>query len=498
MKTRIRTLRALSVFATASVLAAALLPLSASAQNSWEVYSGLNPHQERLQGVTDVQFCAGGGKASVGTQRVPPTVAGFDNIVVQRMAVANPIAGPWRFSYDSGRSEQGGGIVEYTDGSGFAIVGTRDLLTTPVQTNLTISKIDCNGAMIWHRSYGTTAGRQISWDIIRATTGDPAFNTAAGDLIALGEYNTGNVNYVRVVRVDSNGNLRWIRDYNVPTATTVLTGRGIAEVDTPSLADNLVVAGGYGNSAAIFQIDGNNGNFICGSLLPGLGVSRFNDIARHGGTATIAPGFTPVGETRTASTALPQAFVASYRSTFCALQRQVQWGSPNESETAQAVTTTRGNTFSTVPQGQLLIAGNIVGPYSGANSSDVWTHLMVPISLTAYTAGGYTGQRYGTQGAGLAGIETVADVAESGNGAYFVGATNSNWDTLNDPLDGYSVRMSFSGMKTLCSVPWSGAIAPFTPNTSFNVTPNPITVNAPLTPLPRATLPAGLCCGIGP
>ena len=498
MKTRIRKPRALSVLAAVSVLAAALLPLSVNAQNSWEVYSGLNPHQERLQGVTDVQFCAGGGQASVGTQRVPPTVAGFDNIVVERMAVANPIAGPWRFSYDSGRSEQGGGIVEYTDGTGFAIVGSRDLLTTPVQTNLTISKIDCNGNMVWHRSYGTTAGTNIAWDIIRTTTGDPAFNTAAGDLVALGEYTVSGVTFVRVVRVDSNGNLRWIRDYNVPTGAP-LSGRGIAEVDTPSLADNLVVAGSAGNNAAIFQIDGNNGNFICGSQLPGLGVSRFNDIARHGGgTTTIAPGFTPVGETRTAATALPQAFVASYRSTVCGLQRQVHWGSPNESETAQAVTTTRANTFSTVPQGQLLIAGNIVGAYLGANSNDVWTHLMVPINLTAYTAGGYTGQRYGTQGAGLAGVETVADVAESGTGAYFVGATSSNWDTFNDPLDGYSVRMSFSGMKTLCSVPWSGAIASLTPSALLSVTPNPITVNALLSPLPRATLPAALCCGIGP
>ena len=353
--------------------------------------------------------------------------------------------------------------------------------------------------MVWHRSYGTTAGKHIAWDIIRATTGDAAFGTAAGDLIALGEYNTGTTNFVRVVRVRSNGALIWMRDYSVPVALLQLSGRGIAEVETPSLADNLVVAGGYGNNAAIFQIDGNNGAFICGSQLPGLGVSRFNDIARHGaGGTTIAPGFTPVGETRTAAAALPQAFVASYRSTGCALQRQIHWGSPNESETAQAVTTTRANTFSTVPVGQLLIAGNLTGAFLGTNSSDVWTHLMVPIGLTAYTAGGYTGQRYGTQGVGLAGVETVADVAESSNGAHFAGATRSNWDALNDPLDGYSVRMGFSGMKTLCSVPWSGAITVLTPNSALAVSPSPITPTLLLSPLPRASLPAALCCGIGP
>jgi hypothetical protein len=481
-----------------AVLASSLLSLSVHAQNSWEVYSGLSPHREQLQGVTDVQFCPGGGKASVGTQRVPAGLPGFDNIVVQRMAVANPIAGPWRFSYDSGRSDQGGGIVEYTDGTGFAVVGTFDTLASPAQTHLTISKIDCNGTMVWRRSYGATNGRNTSWDIIRATTGDPQFNTAAGDLIAVGEFiNNNGAPFVRVVRVDSNGNLRWIRDYNVPN-NVVLTGRGIAEVDTPSLADNLVVAGGVGNNAAIFQIDGNNGAFICGSQLPGLGVARFNDITRNLTSPVIAPSFTVVGETRTTANALPQAFVASYRSTGCAVQQQIHWGSATESETAQAVTVTRSNTFNTVAAGQLLIAGNVVGPFQGANSSDVWTHLMVPIQLAAYTAGGYTGQRYGTQAAGLAGVETVADVGESGNGAYFVGATTSNWDTLNDPQDGYSVRMSFNNMKTLCSVPWGRPITPLQTAGTLAVTPLQTGPTAVFNPLPRADVTAGLCCGIGP
>ncbi|MCC7247064.1 MAG: hypothetical protein IT473_00395 [Lysobacter sp.] len=472
---------------------------SFAANASWEVYSGLNPHREQLHGVADVQFCTGGGQVATGTQTAPTAAAGFNNMVVERKDTANPVAGPWRFSYDSGRSEEGRGIVEYTDGTGFAVVGTWDTLTTPIQTHLTISKIDCNGNMVWHRSYGTTAGKHTAWDIIRATTGDAAFNTAPGDLIALAEYSTGTTNFVRVARVRNNGALIWMRDYVVPTGTAVLTGRGIAEVETPSLADNLVVAGSYGNNTAIFQIDGNNGNFICGSQLRGQGLSRFNDITRHGASGTtIAPGFTAVGETRVSSTALPQAFVASYRSTGCGLQRQVHWGSPNESETAQAVTTTRATTFGTVPSGQLLIAGNITGAFLGTNSRDVWTHLMVPIQLTAYTVGGYTGQRYGTQGAGLAGSETVADVAESSNGAHFVGATTSNWDGLNDPLDGYSVRMGFSGMKTLCSVPWSGVITAMTPFTALTVAPTWITPSAPLNPLPRATIPAALCCGIGP
>ncbi len=491
MNTKIRRRLSLSALALAAF---ASWPMSGFAQ-SWEVHSGPNPQREQLRGVTDVQFCTGGGQAAVGTQRASAS-GGFENLVVERKDTATPTGIPsWGFSYDSGRSDRGDGIVEYTDGSGFAIVGTFDALTAPTQTRLTISKVDCNGTMLWRRSYGTTVGVNIAWDIIRANTGDASFGTAAGDLIALGEYTAGGVKYVRVVRVRSNGTLIWMRDYNTPSGAP-LFGRGIAEVNTPSLTDNLVVAGGIANHAAIFQIDGNNGNFLCGSRLPGQGVSRFNDIAPHG-TATIAPGFTPVGETRTSAVgALPQAFVASYRNIGCVLQRQVHWGSPNESETAQAVTTTRTNTFSGVPVGQLLIAGNVAGPFLGVNSRDVWTHLMVPIQLTAFP--GFIGQRYGTQTFGLAGAETVMDVAEGSNGAHFVGATRSNWDGLNDPLDGYSVRMSGGGMRTFCSVPWSRPITALFPNGLLTVTPNPILPTIPLPPLPRSPLPAALCCGIGP
>ena len=80
MSTRTRTSHSLSVFAFAAL---ATLPTAALAQ-SWEVYSGLNPHREQLHGVADVQFCAGGGQVATGTQTVPPTVAGFNNIVVER------------------------------------------------------------------------------------------------------------------------------------------------------------------------------------------------------------------------------------------------------------------------------------------------------------------------------------------------------------------------------------------------------------------------------
>lgn len=497
MSTRTRTSHSLSVFALAVL---ATLPTAAFAQ-SWEVYSGLNPHREQLHGVADVQFCAGGGQVATGTQIVPPTVAGFNNIVVERKNAANPIAGPWRFSYDSGRSEEGRGIVEYTDGTGFAIVGTFDTLATPVQTHLTISKVDCNGNMVWHRGYSWTAGSNVSWDIIRASTGTPALNTNPGDLIALGEYTVNGLNYARIVRVKSQGQLIWTRDYGV-AAGLQLYSRGIAEVDTPSATDHLVVAGGLGNNATIFEVDGDNGTFVCGTQSPGLGVSRFNDITRHGGVTSIAPGFTAVGETRAPAGGSSQAYVASYTTgpaAPCALTNQVQWGSSAANESAQAVTTTYGNTFTSVPVGSLLIAGNIVGPYStNPNSADVWTHVMTPIALTPFSSPSYTtGQRFGTFMAGLSGGETVADVTESTNGGFFVGTTFSPWIS-GDLQHGYTTWMRAANTGTQCSVPWSAPVTTLTLSSAFVLPSTRFDPSVILPALPRSPINAAYCCNIGP
>lgn len=469
------------------------LPPAVLAQ-SWERYSGLATHREQHNGVAEVQVCASGGSIAVGVQTPTSGSPLNTNLLIERLDANSNLI--WRHTYDSGRPEQANEVVEYADGSGFAVVGSLGPTGSPAVSHLTVSKIDCNGNMLWHRSFGATSGVNTAWDLIRANTGN-GVSTFAGDLIALGEYNNGLTNVVRVARLRNTGALTWMREYSVTTGP--LNGRGIAEVDTPSVTDDLVVAGGVGNNASIFQINGDTGAFICGSRLPGLGVSRFNDITRHGNGTTIAPGFTPVGETRTASTALPQIFVASYRSTNCALQAQVHWGASSQSEVAQAVTLTRATTFSTVPAGQLLIVGNLTGPFGGAaSSSDAWSHLMVPISLTPYTAGGYTGQRYGTQGVGLGGAEAASGVAESGNGAYFAGASSSPWAGA-DPLHALTTRMSFSGMKTVCSVPWSAPVAALTPSTALTVGVVASTVNTAFNPLPRTPLTQqGLCCAVGP
>lgn len=474
----------------------ALWPALVAAQN-WEVHTGLSPHRDQLRGVVDVRFCPGGGQAAAGTQTAPSTAPGFDNLLVQRLDANNPVGGFWRSSYDSGRIDSGAGIAEFRDGTGFAVVGVRNPMTTPTQTFLTISKVDCNGNMLWHNGYGPTAGRNIAWDIIRTETGDAAFNTGPGDFVAIGEYTaSGGVQRVRVVRIRPNGALSWMREYAAPGGAA-LHGRGIAEVDSATAGtDNLVIAGGVGSIAAMLQIDGNTGLPVCGQQLPGLGTARFNDVAAHGGVSGIAPGVTLVGETMSAAGGTQQAFVASYRHLGCALQSQVQWGSSTDHESAQSVATTAATSFSTVPAGQLLIVGNVDGAFGGiATSRDVWSHLMVPITLAPYAAGGYTGQRYGTNGVALAGSERVQGVAMTASGAYAVGTTFSNWTGAGDS-QGYSVRMSVSGTKTACSVPWKAPIAPLTPAASLSVASTVVGPAVGFPPLVRSPINAGYCCGI--
>lgn len=477
-----------------AVCALALWPALAAAQN-WEVHSGLSPHRDRLRGAVDVRFCTGGGLAAAGTQTVPSTSPGFDNLLVQRLSANNPTVTFWRNSYDSGRTESGAGIAEFRDGTGFAVVGVRNPLSTPAQTFLTISKVDCNGNMVWHNGYGPTAGRNLAWDIIRTETGDAAFNTGAGDFVAVGEYILNGVQYVHVVRIRPNGAVSWMREYAAPGGAA-LYGRGIAEVDSSGAGtDNLVIAGGVGANAAILQIDGNTGVPVCGQQLPGLGIARFNDVAAHGGVGNIAPGFTAVGETSPPTGGSQQAFVASYRNLACTLQGQVEWGASTDNESAQSVATTGTGSFSTVPVGQLLIVGNVDGAFGGTTSRDVWSHLMVPIMLTPYTAGGYTGQRYGTNGIALAGTERSESVAMAASGAYLVGTTTSNWTGAGDS-QGYSVRMSVSGMKTQCSVPWTAPAVPLTPNAGLQVASTIVGPAVGFPALTPAPIKADFCCGI--
>lgn len=474
--------------------ALALWPTMASAQN-WEVHSGLSPHRDRLRGVVDVRFCTGGGQASAGTQTVPAGTPGSDNLLVQRLDAANPTVTFWRNSYDSGLSETGAGIAEFRDGSGFAVVGVRNPLTSPAQTFLTISKVDCNGNMVWQNGYGPTAGRNVAWDIIRAETGDPALNTGPGHFIAIGEYTVNGVQYVRALRIRPNGALSWIREYVAPGGVA-LHARGIAEIDsTATGTDDLVIAGGVGNSAVVLQINGNTGLPVCAQQLPGLGSARFNDVAAHGGVGTIPPGYTVVGETSPPTGGSRQAFVASYRTLACTLQNQVEWGNPTDQESAQSVATTAATSFSTVPVGQLLIVGNVDGAFGGTpGSADVWSHLMTPITLAPYTAGGYTGQRYGTNGVALAGTEYVESLAMTPGGAYFVGTTLSNWTGAGD-AQGYSVRMSVAAMKTQCSVPWKAPVAPLTPASALSVASTVVGPVVGFPPLPRSPIKADYCCG---
>jgi hypothetical protein len=446
-----------------------------------------------------VRFCAGsiGNSIATGTQFPPGANA---NLILESLNPNTSLG--WRFSYDSGRREQAAEVVEYTDGSGYAVVGSIDPSGTPATSLLTVSKFDCAGNMLWQRFYGNTGGTNVAWDIIRANTGN-GVTTFAGDLIALGEFipAAGGPTVVRLVRVSNNGlAIRWIREYIAPGGLN-LNGRGVTELPpaTGVSTGQLVVAGAVGNNAAVIQVNGDTGAFVCGSQLPGLGVSRFNDVATHG-SPVIAPGFTPVGETRSATGGNSQIFVASYRHIGCVLQNQIQWGAATASETAQAVAITRATSFTTVPAGQLLIAGNIVGPFgTSLSSSDAWTHLMVPINLIPYTAGGYTGQRYGTQTFGLSGAETAVGVTEAASGGYFVGATSSSWAGVADPLRTLTTRISFNGLKTQCSVPWTAPTAVFTANTSLTVGDPAFTQNGGLNPLPKTPLlPEGLCCAIGP
>ena len=119
---------------------------------------------------------------------------------------------------DDDNHDHGWGIVELSDGSGFAVTGHtfRDTRAEDVF----IMKIDCSGNVVWTETYGTE-WEEYGHDIIEAQTGDPTQNppTNSGDLVVAGwaDYEDANENHhmdAYMLRVTSAGVLIWNRVYD--------------------------------------------------------------------------------------------------------------------------------------------------------------------------------------------------------------------------------------------------------------------------------------------
>lgn len=479
-----------------------LAPLAARASN-WEMTSGLPTYREEHRGTKEVRSCASpGGSISVGTA----SPSGINsNMLAERLNVSSGLV--FRFQYDSaGRPERAAQVAEFRDGTGFAVVGSIDPVSAVGPTsNFVITKIGCNGAPQWRFYYGDTTDYNTGFDILQATSGDAAFSTSAGDLVALGKYfrpaagGLPAVYRARIVRTRSNGTLIWARDYqNAITGDFEL--QAIAELVpvAPSLTGDLVAVGRIGTETALMQVNGNTGAVVCTARTRGIGTAQFHDVVGSKTTAG-TPEVLAVGETSSVAGGTPQVYLARFVPN-CLLRVHTHWGATADREIGWATDLTLPITYAGAPAGVMMIAGEVNGAYGGsANSQDAFTHLAHPQSLMPYvlpTGVPVIGKRYGTQGA-LA--EKAFSLSAANNGAYFAGSTSTDWLLNGDPLHALTVRPDVGAFKTVCSVDWN-PLATNLPLSSgtFGITPTAKSFNQLAVPTPIAVTPQQPCCTVVP
>ena len=488
---------------TALTLACLSLIPSAAMASNWEMTSGLPTYREVHRGTKEVRTCsATGGSLSVGTA----TPAGPNtNMLAERLNISAGLV--FRFQYDSGGlPEQAAQVVEFRDGTGYAMVGSIDPTSTTAPTSrFVITKIGCNGAPIWRFAYGDTTDYNTAWDILQTVSGDSAFSTQPGDLVALGKYYkpptpTAPVIYrARIVRTRSTGTLIWARDYQASIAGDFEL-HAITELApvAPSLTGDLVAVGRIGGQTAVMQVNGNTGAVVCTSRTNGLGVAQYHDVVAVR-TSAGTPEFLTVGETGVAGTAQQQVYLSRFVPN-CLLRVHTHWGATADREIGYGTDLTLATTYTGVPAGVMMLGGEVNGPYGGvALSQDAFMHLAHPQSLMPYvlpTGLAVIGKRYGTQGA-LA--EKAFTITAGSNGSYFGGSTSTNWLANGDPLHALTVHPDVSNFKTICTVDWAPpAINLPLASGTFGVTITPKTMSQLALPTPISAIPQSPCCTIVP
>ena len=249
----------------------------------WQyVYGGDNTSEDGMRGVTPVtnacraypacQSCTTqtDGYIAVGSTYNQATTG--DDVYVIRTDPSG--AAIWEATYDisgNGDNDQGHSIVQLADGTGFAITGYTSTAQTGINTDLFILKIDCDGAVVWSRTYrGPRIGRDeitqtYGFDIVEATSGTSLFGTRAGDLIVAGSALTNNGQDALLLRTNATGTLIWNTAFDEPNTSNEMFEALIeATLIFPAQTGDIIAAGEWNDGAGshqayVVRVDGNTG-----------------------------------------------------------------------------------------------------------------------------------------------------------------------------------------------------------------------------------------------
>jgi hypothetical protein len=422
---------------------------SAMAQN-FESYYGEANSTDRAEDVEAVNACAGGGSILVGSRS---TNQG-NQVLVTR--VDNLGAEIWQTSYRIGNADFSSafGVVEYRDGSGFAITGSANLS----DARIFVMRISCVGKPEWTVLLANqgTGHRGVGYDLLELPSN--LATIGQGDLAMIGDERlpvAGGTTVGRLARIDPSGNVIFDKAYIRPNNVPGLRFRALTlALASTGLLTDLVIAGSAGGDNPDWSFD-RRGLMFRVNLdgVPGcnavMGASDSPSQDFYGATRAAIPGFffgqtILVGATTLSAAGSPQwAYLTRFSAGSCTPLLQSHWPFPGEFAQAFDVTEFPSAGLGAPPR--FAVTGSVTGPGNTSDGFVAWANMgtLAPFIPT---------QRFGVQ---QSGAEALRAMDSKGNRLVLAGHTMHDWDLVGDPGDAYLVQTDPVTLRTQCSLPWT-------------------------------------------
>ncbi len=468
-------------------LALAAAPLT-SAQSEF-VYGPTASSDQGSRRVSAVSAACGGGFVSVGTS----TAGGSTNsnvYVVRTTAAGAPI---WELQYDIGPGsvDRGESIAVLAGGTGFVVAGSTQTATT-APADAFMLRLTCGGAIVWLNLYTTPNLAEGAFDLIEAQSGDAAFGTAAGDLVAAGfATNPAGSSDAMIFRVRSNGALLWSRRYDVGGAREQFRALTEARAIAPALTGDIVAVGSFNNGAAATQeqgyvarVNGNNGLIgaapQCAAHYGNANAQRFEAVTDLRFTSTLPSQLVLGGISNSAATSNDLYLVRTQPNPCLPLQQRTM-GDPAIGPLGDeylfglreiGVVMPAPNI---APLGGLALTGYVGRAATAVLDNDAFLLVANPTTLAPNVG---SGRLYGDLAARQAvGVSILPHAA----GFKITGFNDEDQQAVGDPRDLYLINADQSG-NTTCQMAWAPphVVPPFpaTPVTTVNA---PFLTQAPKT-----------------
>ncbi|MGE3799877.1 MAG: hypothetical protein AB7H80_02540 [Candidatus Kapaibacterium sp.] len=424
-----------------SLLFLPLLVIDSLGQTWQAIYGNLNNQHGHKRVIPVTGSCAtsgGDGYIAVGYSE-----ESSDDIYVVR--TNNNGMTLWENTYDvnNGNQDVGESIIEAVDGSGFIVVGHTTLGTN---TDVVLMKIDCNGTLVWLRTYDIS-GSEIGLDLIEKPIGG-----SSPDIVAVGEVRYTNSSNAFMLRTTSTGVYVWFDTYDY------LTLDGFNAV-TKLASGNLMAVGytqelGGGADGFTVEVEPIGGSPILTGKFGGPGDEIFYSVIELQNPVEVD------------NNGVPNVVIAGYSSSFatdrdiylvkfngtdpCAGPTQVIYRTPsNDDEEAKTIReipfpSSGGGEFS---QWDLVFTG-----YTDEGPS----RDMIIKTVTPALAPGWINNRFGLDDVEEGwSVFPVAQGSGRTEGFILCGFTLSDWYANGDLSDMYLVKTNSNGSSELpCEIPF--------------------------------------------